>query len=887
MATRKVLLVEDTTGLLPDNYIQGEGADIGIGRERLIRFEYGAFYEEGLQLFDLQGNEIERDKYMLTDFYEEANRKSGKAVWNAIVVKDQSVPSELSCSYHAYGGMFAVNGRILVDWLNEKLATIVDPIEWVKLRDRPREFNPAYHQQVWKEVYGWSYFKKPLDKIENAIEMDKSYFYNMLIKDIQRKLDEANRRAIELANFYSTKAVSDATVNINKEKLGVHLLANLFTATPLEMAKIAKEDFDSNQITEDKYINKKGLIAFMKELDARSVKIVDTNLGTTDVFVRDSAKGALIGLGNAGIATFECKDKLVKDGYYYEENMYPKNFPEKDRFTVLRVTHNLDDHGGVFLGFNNTTGEMYSGVLRDDYCFMRIKWHKFYSDLTFNSIKGALQEHIQATNNPHKLTKKQVGLENVKNLPVTTLEEIMKGDPTDTYLSLDGLQVLMTKHLLDLKPEFKEDGTLNRDSDLFNKPNLIFTPCDKKVPDNWPPEGQLLKTYCDGTDRFQRLADGKGGFIDKVLELNSDDCKFFEIRPQGEVLYKLCKEKDQYTVVADGRGGTTEVLSAINSQECGFIPPPEAGTVLGEECRGTDKVRKYADGSGGVTTSIVEANSQECGFTTTTTTTQAPRGKKIMLYSTHRKIEKGTVETFTAHFTGYEPNSTVGFILQQREPMGTVFDGKFKDWSDALDGTVQIDSTGSGQWSQTVTDDGYTVPRNTAWNNRIQDTDGATSNTIVREFVGAGGGDTGTTPPTMPPNTQPPVGTKPKITITPQPWNVDGRNLSGTVTIELSGGAPGNNYYFRLIQRRYPWSAWQGVGGFEEETYNGVIATNSAGNGKHIAGMNTIYGSRINDPGGPYATVRIWDASESYIVLDDGTWSEKFMIYNQDNSQNG
>lgn len=887
MATRKVLLEEDRTGLKPENYIQGEGANVGIGRDRLLRFEYGAFYEEGMELFDESGTLIDRDRYMCSDLYEEATRKSTKAVWNCIVITDPTVPEKLVCHYHAYGGRFALNARILVEWINEKLGEAVDPIEWMGLRDRPREYVPKYHKHLWDEVYGWSYFKRPLDNIENAINLDTSYFYHLLIKDIQRKLEEANRRAMELANFYATKAVTDATININKEKLGIHLLANYYTATPAEMQKIAREDFNSAEIIEDKYINKKGLIAFMDELHKRSVKISDTNLGTKEVFIRESKRGALIGLGNAGIATLESKQELVKNGNYYEENVYPKNYPDADRFTVLRVTHNLHDHGGVFLGFNNTTGEMYTGTLKEDVCFMRIKWYKFYSELTFNAIKGALQEHIKATNNPHRLNKKQVGLENVKNLPVATIEDIMKGEPVDAYLTLDGLQMLMAKNLLNLKPEFKEDGSLNKDSDLFNKPNVIFTPCDKKVPDNWPPKGQILKVYCDGTDRFQRKADGNGGFTDEVLQLDSDDCKFFEIRPQGEVLHKICKGEDQYSVIADGRGGTSEVLSASKSTECGYVAPPEAGTVLGEECKGTDKVRSYADGKGGVTTSIIQANSPECGFTTTTTTTKAPAGKKIMLYSTHRKIEKGTVETFTAHFTGYEPNTTVGFILQHREPMGTVFDGKFKDWSDALDGTVQIDSTGSGQWSQTVTDDGYTVPRNTAWNNRIQDTDGATSNTIVREFVGAGGGDTGVNPPTIPPNTQPPAGTKPKITISPKPWNVDGRNLSGTITIELSGGAPGNNYYFRLIQRRYPWSSWQGVGGFEEETYNGVIATNSAGNGKHIAGLNTIYGGRVNNPGGPYATVTIYDASESYIVLDDGTWSEMFMIYNQDNSQNG
>ena len=148
MATRKVLLEEDRTALKPENYIQGEGVNIGIGRDRLVRFEYGAFYEEDFKLLDENGAEIDRDKYTFHDLYVEATRNSGKAVWNCLVVNDPSVPEKLVGWYHGYGGRFAVNARILIDWLNEKLATVVDPIEWLALRDRPSEYTPKYHKHL-------------------------------------------------------------------------------------------------------------------------------------------------------------------------------------------------------------------------------------------------------------------------------------------------------------------------------------------------------------------------------------------------------------------------------------------------------------------------------------------------------------------------------------------------------------------------------------------------------------------------------------------------------------------------------------------------------------------------------------------------------------------
>ena len=103
----------------------------------------------------------------------------------------------------------------------------------------------------------------------------------------------------------------------------------------------------------------------------------------------------------------------------------------------------------------------------------------------------------------------------------------------------------------------------------------------------------------------------------------------------------------------------------------------------------------------------------------------------------------------------------------------------------------------------------------------------------------------------------------------------------------MTGGAPNNNYYFSLLQR-HKWSEDDKLGyKYANETFNGVIFTNSAGNGKFFAGMYAIFGHRLVNPGGPYATVSIPNDSEAYIVLEDGTWSPMFKIYNQDNTQTG
>lgn len=823
MATRKVLLPEDRTGLQLDNFILNELKSIGVGRNRLLVLEYGAFFKEGLILKDLNGAVIDSSLYMLTDLYEEASRVSGKEVWNCIVVESIDVPSSITVTYHAYGGKFSANTRLLKEWVDEKLATTSDPADWTDLIEKPLEFEPKFHMHLWREVYGFEYIKTPLTQIENAIRLDTGYFFHSLIDDIKRKLAEAEEKAMELARYYAIKAIDDATVKINKQTLDIHLLANLGVAGVGEMANVARSTFDSSSILEDKYINKKGLIAFTKVLKDRSIDKNITNLGMRETKIADSMRGSLVVMGNGALCTFETKKNIVAAGNYYEENVYPKNYPETDRFTVVRVTNNVDNHGGVFLGFNNTTGVMYSGVLKDDSCFRRIEWYEFYSDPTYDGVKAALAEHINAKNNPHLLTKKQVELEKVVNLPVATAEQILGDEPSDSYITLDGLALFMVKNMLNLKAEYNEDGSLNKDSDLFNKPNLIFTPCDKKVPDNWPPEGMLLKTYCDGTDRFQRLADGKGGWTDTVLELNSDDCKYFLIRPQGEVLHTYCNGVDEQSVIADGRGGTSVITTAINSLKCGYITPPEAGTVLNTSCVGYDMMTKYADGRGGeieVLTAanstecgyvpitfvpagtvlsescvganivkkmadgrggeeiiIVQVNSPTCGFVTTTTTTSTPGRPRIVYSTSLRDIEAGSVETQTAMFSGYKPNFVINATVQAKMTRtgstgGAVFGGSaptgngnaFADYVSMLNNTIITDDMGNGIWVFTVVDDG-SIPRNSSWDNKVIDDIGTTSNVIVRNFVGAGMAG----PPLPPPPTQAPRTTTPTPYTPPPP----------------------------------------------------------------------------------------------------------------------
>lgn len=92
-----------------------------------------------------------------------------------------------------------------------------------------------------------------------------------------------------------------------------------------------------------------------------------------------------------------------------------------------------------------------------------------------------------------------------------------------------------------------------------------------------PPEaGTILREYCDfDTHEMKRdTANGNYGFTTTVIATNVVDCGYDPTPPLGTILSYFCQGTDRWKRVADGIGGYTEVLHEINSKTCGYTPPP-------------------------------------------------------------------------------------------------------------------------------------------------------------------------------------------------------------------------------------------------------------------------------------------------------------------------
>tara|TARA_B100000929_G_scaffold276942_1_gene251950 strand:+ start:119 stop:352 length:234 start_codon:yes stop_codon:yes gene_type:complete len=72
-------------------------------------------------------------------------------------------------------------------------------------------------------------------------------------------------------------------------------------------------------------------------------------------------------------------------------------------------------------------------------------------------MSDTIQGHIDDRNNPHGVTKEDVGLDKIENFPVASDEEAINGEPSNRYLTPAKLK-LVFKGVLMRRGHMNADG---------------------------------------------------------------------------------------------------------------------------------------------------------------------------------------------------------------------------------------------------------------------------------------------------------------------------------------------------------------------------------------------------------------------------------------------
>ena len=120
MATFKPTLKLDLTGVAGDNKIISEEHELYTAPKRLVVLKYGSFFKTGLAIVSASTNaDLTEDQYLLMELHQDATLKTGKDVFNVIVITDETLTGSVLVSYQALGGPYCQHNEQLIAWYNE------------------------------------------------------------------------------------------------------------------------------------------------------------------------------------------------------------------------------------------------------------------------------------------------------------------------------------------------------------------------------------------------------------------------------------------------------------------------------------------------------------------------------------------------------------------------------------------------------------------------------------------------------------------------------------------------------------------------------------------------------------------------------------------------
>ena len=634
-----VTLPLDLTGLNAVNKITNEEHILVNSSYRMIVPIFGAFFKEGLIVTD---NEtlltLTEDQYVCMDLYQNASLRAGKEVFNTIIITDGTVNQSVSITYQALGGEFCRDRAGLIAWLEERKVN-TDTLSWDIVTDKPKQYPPSAHHHLMAHVYGMEYLVAGAKRVEDAINIGSSETYSRIVDALDDKLEASRVNAHQQTDAAIAARLQWFSGTSNKEGIKLGLLNNFARMNKAIGAAIAKPNFDPASLDQDYYSTILGLDGFNEELQEQLVSRLTTHIGDNAPTYVDPVRSNLISLPIGGVVTLPTMKSVTDDDREIDMFVYPDDISEGDEFVVTKLNGNENNPGGVFLSFNKRTSDTYIGLLRGAGCAEKFSWNKLVFEGELSELTKLMNDHINDTKNPHNLDKDDVDLGKVENLEVVSEDELINKKSVRKYLTLDTLMYFMKAFLTNAKPPPPPGQTLDPNAHTMDQCQIIFSNCKKEPPPQvWPGRDQLVKTFCDGNDKFGKFTDGNGGTYDKVIELNSDDCGYRKYPDLGTLLSTYCSNEsggdgeevpsgNAFTRMgryADGLGGTYNEVIKINDPDCGYKPYPPDGTIIAVFCSGVDKMTRYADGLGGTYDMPSELWSPDCMSEAPPTETPTP-----------------------------------------------------------------------------------------------------------------------------------------------------------------------------------------------------------------------------------------------------------------------
>lgn len=523
----------DLTGTNSDNFVSNEVHVLEKRRNRAAAPKYGAFFADGLTVIEQSNGRIltRGIHYVPIELYQTVSLMTGKDIFGAVLIIDSDVTSPINLSYNCLGGEYSRSAQPLIDLL-AKMPDDRLEYSWFDILNKPDYFKPTEHLHPIGDAVGFQYLVQALEKIRNAILWTDTPMYQNLIDYINSVLDDLDQQMKYKMDSYMGPILVAFKRQLTKAFLGLENVENLRLATEEEGRTAARQDTRVSNFAERKYTALSTIVAFKNVLYENFVSSEETNIGKSRGVRKNPVRLNLLNLVNGAIVSLMSKAEARSSNTVFDSDVYPTGSDDSDQFTIVKVTNNRTNRGGIFLAYQQQGKACYIGVHLTGKDSDLISWRRFSFADDLDGLSLKISNHIQDTNNPHKVTKTQVNLKQVENLPVIDRSEILCLDPVRKYVTFDALLLFMKTFMIGKTGGINDPN--NNTTDPLENVQILYCPssncnCDSETPSpTYPPMGTLISQACVGFNMVGTYANGTGSTYTSVIAANSPECGYEE-----------------------------------------------------------------------------------------------------------------------------------------------------------------------------------------------------------------------------------------------------------------------------------------------------------------------------------------------------------------------
>lgn len=504
-------------------------ANTNTNHVRAVSLDMGCFFTDTVKVYD-HVTKVELKPgidFIFTELYSSLSVIYKKEIAGTLVITNPLVNSEIDVSYNFLGTLFGDTVKGIANTINaEATRRQISNLQWEMLNNCKPILPSDYIKQIGTGI-GFETITFALERIRSTIlygdfetEITISQFIDNFLTVIENTLD------VRVKNEFKEQ-LEEFKDSFTKELLGLGKVVNMTPLDPEDAKQAVIRDFIFDK-DKDGYITIKAINKFKEELYNNLTSKGATSIGRYQGTYGLPLLTTIYSLRNGDGFIIDPLNKSKVAGYSFNNVVYPDHSSPDDKWSITKITNNVNGQGGVIWGTNMTTGELYVGNLKNGIDEPNVlTWTKLYSEFDMERAMDALTKHINDIENPHNVNKHQLGIGSVENYPLADANDLACRVPSKKYVTHKWVLAFLSTYMSGLKTaeDLKE---MNCDeNEVIRNIKLIFAPCGPCGPCCEPnlipittttlppvivdPEGQLTGWFCESSKRWDILTDGFGG----------------------------------------------------------------------------------------------------------------------------------------------------------------------------------------------------------------------------------------------------------------------------------------------------------------------------------------------------------------------------------------